>query len=75
MTTRRFVQASALTLAVYGFAAWVYVAISAIVAPETLHLPLTHFTRWPRQDTFGAASFAVSLLGFLTHQLLRNPSG
>lgn len=74
MTTRRFVQAGALTLAVYGFAAWVYVAISAIVAPETLHLPLTHFTSWPRQDTFGAASFAVSVLGFLAYQLLKNPS-
>jgi hypothetical protein len=71
--TRRFVQASALTLAIYGFAAWVYVALSAIVAPETLHLPLTHFTNWPRQDTFGAASFAVSLVAFWTYLLVRKP--
>ena len=69
--TRRVVQTGALTLAVYGFAAWVYVAVSAVVAPETLHLPLTHFTGWPRQDTFGAASFAVSLVSFWTYQLLR----
>jgi hypothetical protein len=71
--TNRFVQAGALTLAIYGFAAWVYVAISAIAAPETLHLPLTHFTGWPRQDTFGAASFAVSLVSFWTYLLLRKP--
>jgi hypothetical protein len=62
-----------LTLAIYGFAAWVYVAISAIVTPETLHLPLTHFARWPRQDTFGAASFAVSLVSCFAYLVLRKP--
>jgi hypothetical protein len=71
--THRFVTTGALTLAIYGFAAWVYVAISAIVAPETLHLPLTHFTRWPRQDTFGAVSFAVSLVSCWTYLMLRKP--
>ena len=67
----RMVLIGALTLAIYGFAAWVYVAISAIVAPETLRLPLTHFTNWPRQDTFGAASFAVSLVSCWTYLMLR----
>jgi hypothetical protein len=71
--TERFVRTGALTLALYGFAAWVYVALSAIVAPETLHLPLTHFTNWPRQDTFGAASFAVSLVSCWIYLLLRKP--
>ena len=71
--THRFIRTGALTLAFYGFAAWVYVAISAIVTPETLHLPLTHFTSWPRQDTFGAASFAVSLVSCWTYLMLRKP--
>jgi hypothetical protein len=63
MTTRRFVQAGALTLALYGFAAWVYVAVSAIVVPRTFTchsptsqiglaktrsaLPLSRYLLWP----------------------------
>ena len=30
------------------------------MTPWALHLPLTHLARWPRTDTFGAASFAAS---------------
>jgi hypothetical protein len=69
---RRLTEAVALGIAIWGFAAWVYVAISAIVVPHTLHLPLWHFTNWPRQDTFGAISFAVSFVAFVTYRLLRN---
>lgn len=67
---RRLLGALALGIALYGFAAWVYVAVSAIVVPRTLHLPLWHFTRWPREDTFGAISFAVSFLAFVTYRTL-----
>jgi hypothetical protein len=67
---RCLLEALALGLALYGFAAWVYVAVSAIVAPETLHMPLWHLTRWPREDTFGSISFAVSFLAFVTYRIL-----
>ena len=69
---RRLAEAVALGIAIWGFAAWAYVAISAIVVPHTLQLPLWHFTNWPRQDTFGAISFAASFVAFVTYRLLRN---
>lgn len=71
---RRLLQAIALAVALYGFAAWVYVAISAIVVPHTLKLPLWHFTNWPREDTFGAVSFAVSFVAFVTYRMLASPA-
>lgn len=67
---RRVLEALALGVAIYGFAAWVYVAVSAIVVPQTLHLPLWHLTRWPRQDTFGSISFGMSFVGFVTYRVL-----
>jgi membrane glycosyltransferase len=68
---RRVLNAVALTIAVYAFAAWVYVAMTAITQPQTLHLPLTHLESWPRTDTFGSMSFAASLVGFLVFVLTR----
>jgi hypothetical protein len=69
---RRIVNTAALTLAVYGFAAWVYVAVTAVTQPQTLPLPLTHFASWPRTDTFGAIAFALSLLSFFVFILTRD---
>jgi hypothetical protein len=71
---RRLLQAFALAIALYGFAAWVYVAISAIVVPDTLKLPLWHLTSWPREDTFGAVSFALSFVAFVTYRMLSVPA-
>jgi hypothetical protein len=67
---RRLLEALALGVALYGFAAWVYVAVSAIVVPNTLHMPLWHLTRWPREDTFGSISFALSFCAFVTYRML-----
>jgi hypothetical protein len=50
----------------------VYVALVAITQPQTLPLPLTHLARWPRTDSFGAASFAVSFVAFLVHRFLQD---
>lgn len=72
---RGLLEALALGLALYGFAAWVYVAVSAIVVPQTLHMPLWHLTRWPREDTFGSISFAVSFLAFVTYRMLARARG
>jgi hypothetical protein len=68
---KRIVNAVGLTIAVYGLAAWVYVAAVAIAQPRTLSWQLTHLARWPRTDTFGEASFVCSFLGFLSYRLTR----
>jgi uncharacterized membrane protein YhiD involved in acid resistance len=60
-----------LALAVYGMIGWVYVAISALVVPYTLALPLTHLVPSLREDTSGVLSFVVSLIGFIGYRLSR----
>lgn len=59
------------TLAVYGFAGWVYIALVALVHPRTLGMQLTHFASLPHEDTFGETCFAVSLVSFFVYNLLR----
>ena len=61
------------TLAVYGFAGWVYVALVALFQPNTLGWQLTHFSRLPHTDTFGETCFVVSLVSFFFYSLLRSP--
>lgn len=60
-----------LTLFVFGLLGWMYIAMIAIFHPETLHLPLTHFVDFPREDTFGAACFAISLVSFFIWNLIK----
>ncbi len=57
-------------LALYAFAAWVYVALVALIEPQTLPLRLTHLSKWPRTDTFGEMSFVVSFVAFWLHTVL-----
>jgi hypothetical protein len=76
--SRRAVLVGLRTLALYGFAAWVYIALVALVHPDTLVLQLTHLTNWPHEDTFGEVSFVVSLVCFFAHGVLcdrRPPEG
>jgi hypothetical protein len=70
---RRVFNTFSLAVAIYGFAAWAYVAAVALAQPQTLPWQLTHLTRWPRTDTFGEASFAVSFVGFIAYRLTRCP--
>ncbi len=60
------------TLALYGFAGWVYIALVALVHPATLVLQLTHFTKLPHEDTFGEICFVVSAVSFFIYSLLRS---
>ena len=53
-----------LTLAVYGFAGWAYIAMNAVFHPESLSWQLTHLTPWIREDTFGILCFIVSITSF-----------
>jgi len=71
MTVRKIARSIFLTLAIYGFAGWVYIALVALVHPHTLGLQLTHFYKYPHEDTFGETSFVVSLVSFFCYQLLR----
>jgi hypothetical protein len=63
------------TLALYGFAGWAYIALAALVHPDTLGLQLTHFAKFPHEDTFGEISFVVSLVSFFVYSMLRRPEG
>jgi hypothetical protein len=70
---RRIALGASRTLALYSFAGWVYVALAALVEPNTLHLQLTHFAEFPHEDTFGEICFAVSIVSFFVYNLLCSP--
>jgi hypothetical protein len=63
------------TLAFYGFAGWVYIALIALVHPDTLHMQLTHFLNFPHEDTFGEMCFVISAAAFFFYNLLRPSDG
>jgi hypothetical protein len=67
----KVLRATSLTLFVFGFAGWVYIAGNAMFHPETLSWPLTHLLPWPREDTFGIICFATSFISFFIWNLLR----
>lgn len=58
-------------VAVYTFAGWAYIATIAVVHPESLGWPLTHFVTWPHEDTFGALCFATSFTATVAAAVLR----
>jgi hypothetical protein len=72
---RRIALGASRTLALYSFAGWVYIAIVALVHPYTLGLQLTHFAKFPHEDTFGETCFAVSVVSFFIYNLLRSSEG
>lgn len=67
----KLVREISLALAVYGLAGWIYVGLCALVAPQTLALPLTHLLPWLREDTSGVLSFIISFLGFISYRMTR----
>jgi len=68
---RTIAMAASKTLAIYGFVGWVYIALVALIHPDTLGLKLTHFANFPHEDPFGEACFAISLVSFFVYSLLR----
>lgn len=72
MTVRRFFQSLTLTGFVFSFAGWIYIAAVALVHPHTLGLQLTHFYKYPHEDTFGEMSFAVSFASFFIYNLIKD---
>jgi hypothetical protein len=73
--TRRFALVASRTLALYGFAGWVYIVVVALVEPNTLPMRLTHFAPYPREDTFGEVCFAISFISFFAYNMLRSSEG
>lgn len=67
----KIIKALSFTLFVFGLAGWIYIAGNAWFHPRTLPLQLTHFLPYPREDTFGAICFAVSLIAFFVWNLIR----
>lgn len=65
----KLVREISLALAIYGMAGWIYVSICALVAPQTLALPLTHLLPGLREDTSGVLSFLLSFFAFIAYRL------
>jgi hypothetical protein len=72
MTFRKILQSATITGFIFGFAGWYYIAQNAVYHPVTLHMPLTHFWKYPHEDTFGAICFAVSIICCFTYFLIRD---
>jgi hypothetical protein len=72
-SVRRFFIVLTRALAIYGFAAWVYVAMVAVFLPRTLGFQLTHFSKLPHTDTFGEVSFVVSFVSYFVYRILIEP--
>lgn len=72
MNLKKIFQALFLTLTVFGFAGWIYIVINSEVHPRTLPLQLTHFYKYPHEDTFGEICFAVSFISFFIYNVIKD---
>ena len=71
MTARKIWRTLFLTLWIYGLLGWIYIVINSEVHPWTLGRQLTHFWKYPHEDTFGEICFAVSIISFFLYNLLK----
>ncbi len=67
----KIIRSLLLTLFVFGFAGWVYIAGNAWFHPESLSWPLTHHLPYPREDDFAIACFVVSFISFFIWNLIK----
>jgi hypothetical protein len=72
MNRKTILRSLFLTFFIFGLLGWLYIVLNSAVHPWTLPLPLTHLLSWPREDTFGATCFAVSMISFFCWNLLRD---
>jgi hypothetical protein len=68
---RKIAQALTLTGFVFGVLGFVYIAGNAWFHPQSLSWPLTHFSSFPREDTFGAFCFGGAMVSFFIYNLLK----
>ena len=69
---RKIIKVASFTLFIFGLLGWVYIIAVVLVHPETRTTQLTHFATWPREDTFGIVSFAVSFVSFFIWNLVKD---
>lgn len=67
----RAVERVLLVIAAYTFVGWAYIALNAVVHPESLGWPLTHLTSWPHEDTFGILCLSISFTAAMAATALR----
>jgi hypothetical protein len=67
----KLIRSLSLTLFVFGLLGWLYIVLSTVFHPATLSVQLTHFAKWPREDTFGEFSFVVSFVSFFIWNLTK----
>lgn len=67
----KILRALSLTFFVFGLLGWIYIVVNSEVHLQTLSMPLTHLLSWPREDTFGIVSFAVSMVSFFIFNLAK----
>lgn len=75
MTKQKVLTALTLTLFVFSFVGWIYIVINSEVHPWTLGKQLTHFWKYPHEDTFGEICFAVSFVSFFAYNLIKPDKG
>lgn len=71
ITLIKVIRSLSLTGFVFGLAGWIYIALIALVHPQTLSWQLSHLTPWIREDTFGFLSFAISIVSFFVYNLVK----
>lgn len=72
MDKHKLLKSIAGTGFIFGLAGWFYIAENAVFHPNTLHLPLTHLLPYPREDTFGAMCFGISLVCCFVYLMVRD---
>ncbi|MFH1210230.1 MAG: hypothetical protein V1663_05600 [archaeon] len=68
----KIIKSLSLTLFVFGLLGWTYIALIALVHPQTLTIQLTHLTPWLREDTFGILSFILAFFSFFVYNLVKD---
>jgi hypothetical protein len=71
MSTRKLFRVLFLTLTLYGLAGWLYIVLNSEFHIYTLRWQLTHFSKWPHEDTFGEICFLVSFISFFMYNLIK----
>lgn len=69
---RKVVRSLSLTGFVFGLAGWIYIALVALVHPQTLSIQLSHLTPWIREDTFGFLCFLISMVSFFVYNMTKD---
>jgi hypothetical protein len=71
MSKKKILLAFFQTGFIFGLLGWFYIVLNSEFHPYTLPWQLTHFAKWPREDTFGEMCFLVAIISCFCYLLLR----